>query len=841
MTVTANYNVGGAIRVVYSSSNGHPVEISQSSFTQCKAAELDGGMAGGLRVSNSSQTTLDSCFFETCSAQSAGGVYLSFSPITLSNCAFVSCSVSDEAGALYLLFLASIEMSFVQFRECVCSIRPSSKDIFFYFVFSDIANSDTIKFCDSTSGSPNLLFINTLTEDSTLIPQLREEEKTDISSFEVSMREDTATITIGTTKEVKGTMGVLLEGSNVPRLLYVSFGTADTGSSTGTIEVSIGLEGVLPILSDEKSYTVRTASIPGWSVNANIPLCPRILSASFAFTNALLTSCSVLFVGSDLPVGKDFRVTLSPSLSFVIKVVDAEHAESSRVRIGWSDSLQFSRNYTVSSIVGLVEDENEILFDPSLSFETEAGPDEIHIFVDSSSGSSEWFCGVKSHPCSTIEAAWSIVDGVGVSKTTLDIVHNTTQSKPIVISKGMEIGVKSGETTKPELFVSAQPTLEEDGMISITESSLWMNHVDVVLTSSPSQIFVVVVNGTLTLESSSFVGSSLSSSPTLNSELFSCSWKSGAFVLKNSTTKLISSSFSLLSSGAVWIEGGSLTVEGGIFHDNSPRDPLFPSARRNIACSSGGTMMIGSLSGGDGTLDDKSAWISQNDCSLDGKDSLLDAPFFVPTLSSSESSSEFSKQNKTFSMWIVGSTLIPCENMKWWLPLAISLCVLFLLSIIVVYVCWRRRGQAQKTKSSKPGAEPQEMEIEKVEDFDAPIPNTVNVSSARELNGNTRLELEQGQKPSSGECKEATKEMIPEKDRVEGLCVKEGKFETVVVNKTHTLYERLHVEDFLALNPSPNQELRGKQTRLNIGSLLHQRIRFKFHRDRSNVFQIYCK
>ncbi|KAK2944561.1 hypothetical protein BLNAU_20515 [Blattamonas nauphoetae] len=1637
-TVTADHDDGGAVFVRNSSDSGHPVAITNTAFTECKSVERTGNAAGGLIVTDSSQTTLDGCFFESCTAQYGGAAYFRNSPLTLSNCAFVLCSSSVEAGALHLFSITSIDSSFLQFRECKCPAIPASKDIYFIDVRSDIANSGTIKFCDSTSGSPNVYFETDEVEDSTLVPQLTEEQKTGISSFGVSMGEDTATITIRTTEEVKGTMGVLLEGSNVPRLVHVSFGTTDTKSSTGTVEVSIGLEGVLPFLSDEKSYTIRTASIPGWSIDASIlsvsvelkgtseasfeltgclqktgtysmkvkdsennnftislslssdlltgtsplsstdstklkyeeeyevvqvscdsqpliliasfsfsipyppatltgidqtdgndsmaigfvgtgfvasgykvrvtevgveepstltvdllpssesrlaewtaklypfseadlkygteyevssavsldgkqtvttssltfetpvepsrvtsvsftrlcdsskkaevsvegramsvvetytlhlnetltqtpakmnvsfssstngkgtallfsliedetelnyntnytvvnvtdssndavlftsgltfktdieptrlvsfsivgldsggkrvlfsmsgralnsneiylvelsksgktrftvemkfveglgkwegsgvvypvlgaelgfgerldvksfreqgadtdllfeansltisaepsrlvsvkssdedglnlttltvetralevgeeytltlsgtplpspsssnavdtrtirftatsettyvfplslyplssaellfghtysaswmaigsntsilietpecsfstpveperlvsvsaanfgstslnstielsfssrallplteysltftscgsqnqpphsktlkltttenglldchvavlypleteiskrdsqfefertyvlssfergstellfdtelvslvipkeptriekclkaelnkhrtavrlffegraldsamgliwlkdgskywtsvssltatdsthcfadfsvlssesekslefgkeytvgiktsetvsfivkdeikariPFPPRLLSASFAFTNTLLTSCSISFVGSHLPVGKDFRVTLSPSLSFVIGVIDAEHAESSRLRIGWPDSLEFSRNYTISSIVGLDEDDGVILFDPSLSFETKSGPSKLTLFVDFSSGSSEWFCGEESLPCSTIEAAWWIVDGIGVSKVTLDIVHNTTQSTPIVISKGMEVVVRAGQTTLSELFVSPLPTLEEwEGIISVTESSLWMNQVDVVITNSPFLTFVIVVNGTLTLQLCSIVGLTQSLTPTLNSEPFSCSWKSGAFVLKNSTTKLVSSSFSLLSSGAVWMEGGTLTVETSAFHDNSPHDALFPSARRNIDCSSGGRMMIGSLSGGDGTPTSPSPWISQNDCSLEGLESIRSAPLFIPTLSSSESSSEFSKQNKTFSMWIVGSTLIQCglclevfeivssksekvgraksfdlslestdwknethisvsisssslssldsslewrgrllfgshstltsdsasesgsmrtsesfqiqssisdrrsqsvkENMKWWLPLVISLCVLVLLLMIVVFVCWRRRGQAEKKKSSTPDPEPQEMEIEKVEDFDAPMPNTVDVSSARELNGNTRFEMRHEQKQTSRECKEAAVSLIPEKDRVEGLCAKEGKFETVVVNKTHTLYERLHVE-----------------------------------------------
>ncbi|KAK2954062.1 hypothetical protein BLNAU_11025 [Blattamonas nauphoetae] len=1194
-TVTQSDDDGGAIFVSYWYNSVHPVTITNTTFTECSSSFSDSSpnYGGGLCCLVSSQTTLDKCFFESCSSQGAGAVYTFSTPLTLSNCAFVLCSATSNGGALFLNYLPRIDFSFVQFRECVCINDRRSKDIFFRDMPSLQITSAMVRFCDSTSGKPNVMFDIGSLNDSRLVPQLTEEQKTGISSFEVSMGEDTATITIRTTKEMKGTMGVLLEGSNVPRLVHVSFGTADMESSTGTVEVSIGLEGVLPIISEGKSYTIRSASIPGWSIDASIlsvfaelevtseasfeltgrllktgtylmkvkdsednnfaislslssgsltgtsqlsstdstklkyeqeyevvevscdsqplvqvasfsfsipyppatltgieqtdgndsmsigfvgtgfvasgykvrvtevgveepstltvdllpssesrltewtaklypfskadlkygteyevssfvpsddkqtvstssltfhtpaepariekclkaelhkdrtkislffegralhsemgliwlkdgstfwssvsplnatdsthcfadfsvsssesveslefgkeytvsiktgetasfivndeikariPFPPRLLSASFAFTNTLLTSCSVSFVGSDLPVGKDFRVTLSPSLSFVIGVVDAEHAESSRLRIGWPDSLEFSRNYTISSIVGLDEDEDEILFDPSLSFETEAGPTKLTLFVDSSSGSLEWFCGEESLPCSTIEAAWWIVDGIGVSKVTLDIVHNTTQSTPIVISKGMKVGVKSGETTKPELFVSPLPAQEEEeGVISVIEASLWMNQVDIVLTDSPSLIFILVVNGTLTLQLCSIVGSTQSPSPTLNSELFSCSWKSGAFVLKNSTTKIVSSSFSLLSSGAVWMEGGSLTVETSAFHDNSPHDALFPSARRNIGCSSGGRMMIGSLSGGDGTPTSPSPWISQNDCTMEGLESIRSAPLFIPTLSSSESSSEFSKKNKTFSMWIVGSTLIPCglclevfeivssksetvgraklfdlssestewknethicvsisssslssldsslewrgrllfgshstptsdsssesesfssellrtsesfqiqtsiserrsqsvkENMKWWLPLVIALCVLVLLLMVVVFVCWRRHRMGEMKNKEKMKTTEMVEEDEAQLALEQKLEGTISENSVDQL-----IKMNQTVRPQQVNEKEASETLPMEKQRFVEVLGESGEIGVVDWTNADPLFDILH-------------------------------------------------
>ncbi|KAK2956843.1 hypothetical protein BLNAU_8120 [Blattamonas nauphoetae] len=315
-TVTASQDDGGAVFVRYSSSTKHPVEITNSSFTQCKTVELSGNCGGGFCCLYSSQFTLDSCFFESCTAQHGGAAYFSHSSLTLSNCAFVLCSSSVEAGTLYLYNLPSIDLSFLQFRECKCTGLPVSKDIYFRSVSSEIANSDTIKFCDSTSGSPNVYFLTGTVQDSTLVPQLTEEQKTGISSFEVSMGEDTATITIRTTKEVKGTMGVLLEGSSVPRLVHVSFGTSATKSSIGTVEVSIGLEGVLPILSEATSYTIRSASIPGWPIDTMILSVSAKLEgtreASFKLTGCFLKTGTYSMKVKDSE-NNDFAISLSLS------------------------------------------------------------------------------------------------------------------------------------------------------------------------------------------------------------------------------------------------------------------------------------------------------------------------------------------------------------------------------------------------------------------------------------------------------------------------------------------------------------------------------------------------
>ncbi|KAK2962933.1 hypothetical protein BLNAU_1956 [Blattamonas nauphoetae] len=108
------------------------------------------------------------------------------------------------------------------------------------------------------------------------------------------------------------------------------------------------------------------------------------------------------------------------------------------------------------------------------------------------------------------------------------------------------------------------------------------------------------------------------------------------------------------------MKSGSLSVETSTFHDNTPNDTIFPSARRNIVCSAEGKVNVGSLSSGDGSADKHPhLWLSSSDCVLSGEDVNTIAPFFVPTLSS-DSTSSWNKKEKEFDVTILGTTLIPC-------------------------------------------------------------------------------------------------------------------------------------------------------------------------------------
>ncbi|KAK2945110.1 hypothetical protein BLNAU_19959 [Blattamonas nauphoetae] len=114
---------------------------------------------------------------------------------------------------------------------------------------------------------------------------------------------------------------------------------------------------------------------------------------------------------------------------------------------------------------------------------------------------------------------------------------------------------------------------------------------------------------------------------------------------------------------AIDMKGGTLKLHGTIFTMNNPDDSSFPSFRRNIRCSEGGKIEVGSLSEGDGSSDKHPhLWLSHEDCVLSGEDVNVNAPFFIPTLLSS-STSKLNKADKTFMLTMDGTTLIPCSLM----------------------------------------------------------------------------------------------------------------------------------------------------------------------------------
>ncbi|KAK2945664.1 hypothetical protein BLNAU_19398 [Blattamonas nauphoetae] len=253
-TCTLSVDSGGAL-YVWATRSDCPISVSLSSFTECANTSPGNPRGGSVFLSTKSVLSITSCFFEKSKSGRDGALSLQASPLaTLSNCAFVSCSAQKDAGALTLTGVKTIDLSFLQFREC-SSGDSKSNDIFFDAIPASLVTEDTVRFCDSTSDRPNV-FVKTGSVDmSRLVPEL---QSTPTASVEVSISEGTATVTATASEGVKGTVGILLNGSNVPRLIHVHFGSITQTSRSGTAVVSSGVNGVLP----QADYSLRAWSVP---------------------------------------------------------------------------------------------------------------------------------------------------------------------------------------------------------------------------------------------------------------------------------------------------------------------------------------------------------------------------------------------------------------------------------------------------------------------------------------------------------------------------------------------------------------------------------------------------
>ncbi|KAK2947174.1 hypothetical protein BLNAU_17879 [Blattamonas nauphoetae] len=137
-----------------------------------------------------------------------------------------------------------------------------------------------------------------------------------------------------------------------------------------------------------------------------------------------------------------------------------------------------------------------------------------------------------------------------------------------------------------------------------------------------------------------------------------CSWSSGLISVTNTKVHIEGSRFSSLENGAMFVQNSNVSIEGMIFHDNTPSNASFPSARRNMRCVDG-EVRIGSLSGGDG-FESPSLWISSENCVIRRNETTVEAAHFVPSLDVSKSSVVMNK-NKSLTITLAGSLFIPCS------------------------------------------------------------------------------------------------------------------------------------------------------------------------------------
>ncbi|KAK2956358.1 hypothetical protein BLNAU_8725 [Blattamonas nauphoetae] len=394
------------------------------------------------------------------------------------------------------------------------------------------------------------------------------------------------------------------------------------------------------------------------------PRPPVVNTASFHSVNGIKTSCKLVLGGTDITLEGEFNVTLQPPLSIIMSFSSPTQGESDEMSLGWPGKLQFGQNYTIKSITRPLSDSPVCIVDSDVNFTTGSKPASILLFVNSS-GSASLFCGEVNRPCSSVDVGLSIVSGIGFAQSEVKIVEKGTQNTVHSMSPGSVLSISASSTISATLEIGSSASMgSQTGLFVVSSARLEFHEISVsVLQTDASFVLVSGDRSTLVLKNTSFFGrpsDSPSNSESSEESHFVCSWSTGLLQLSNCTTTITNTQLHDLVQGAINMKSGMVDIETSTFHNNARRVSSFPSTRRNIHCSDGGEIEMGSLLGGDGSSDTRPhLWIADDECTLSGDDVQPSHPLFVPTLSTT-STSTLNKKEKGFDVTIIGSTLIPC-------------------------------------------------------------------------------------------------------------------------------------------------------------------------------------
>ncbi|KAK2960068.1 hypothetical protein BLNAU_4951 [Blattamonas nauphoetae] len=235
---------------------------------------------------------------------------------------------------------------------------------------------------------------------------------------------------------------------------WESVSTLSVSASTSCEAVfAVGAGHSLSFVAFGGSYTVCIKSgetsnlVVNDGITATILRPPHIESASIKF-NSLATACVVSFAGTDLEIGKIYKVTLNPTHSLTITMKTTTLAESEELPVGSAGSLQFETKYEVSTITPLDAADGIVLFDTPLTLSVPKRP-TMQIFVDSERGSEKTAkCGTIGNPCNSVLVGWRVGEEERVEKVVVKIDGWGGFGRRMVVGeKKLEIeGIERGQS-----------------------------------------------------------------------------------------------------------------------------------------------------------------------------------------------------------------------------------------------------------------------------------------------------------------------------------------------------------------------------------------------------------
>ncbi|KAK2946269.1 hypothetical protein BLNAU_18790 [Blattamonas nauphoetae] len=640
---------GGTLSVESWTEGEGTMTVSLCSFVNCVGQNF----GAALYLLYSASLSIDKCFFNdmtTTTTACFGGAVSVYHTTTASitDSVFWLCTASDEygAGGGVSVDYSLLSMESVQFRG---NLAINGDDVCFSQAGSPTELKKRVSNCH-TDRPDTSLFIFQHGFETGIIQEFG--PTTIITDLQLTLFDAVfvGTIDVKTQHAVKGTMLLLLdntgaynpisESSSPPaacRVVVVNFPTLST---TGTSDVmSFGDKERLQFPS---TYSLIAASISATPINFNPPLTvdltvhPPFVRKFKYEPGKKLGEMLVSLEGRQLTPGNySIHFEGNPSLTLIVSF-DADQANK---------EVQVSSSVAVGSL--------------GFSLIVPPFPTPFVFEVNKNKGGDGGSCRGLDNSCGSLDTAVETATKMRMKSIELPLVISDTLSKTLTISDESEVSVTKGGLIHPSLIVPETFSSDPLVVISVSNASLKLTDVDALIRSSSLELKFVLVssgsfefsNGVITYKPSSAANTKIDVS---NSNL--CSWTTGTIELVNSTAVLKSCNLTNLTQGAILQRGGYLSLGEVNFESNGPTNRDFPSSRRNVMCSSDGTLFVGGLTGDGRSHDFPGSGISAETCHAFGTVTTMSIPF----IDTSQSKITHDKKTENFNLNLIGSGFIPC-------------------------------------------------------------------------------------------------------------------------------------------------------------------------------------
>ncbi|KAK2959078.1 hypothetical protein BLNAU_5873 [Blattamonas nauphoetae] len=448
-----------------------------------------------------------------------------------------------------------------------------------------------------------------------------------------------------------------------------------TGSSSSSTKASSIVPARLaPMTSNEDEHVLfgDTYRFDGQNMysrveQVHIPYPADVTSITLVATPSPTSFC-LKVVGENFEAGDRFRMAIVESVDYVesnaafmfeviVEMSGSEEGLSTRFELGLPSTLEFGKNYSVSSLTLATQEEFVVL--TSQKFTTPHKPAQMEIFVDGKTGVDGDGCGGVSAPCQTLDKALTIVESISIetvkvyvtNKVTLSMSHVIPTEFLLIVDQNGETGsilIPSNASTTSPLLVSS------GGMLKLRNLPISIESVssDLCLLSS-SETAVELNNLRVT---GPLLPTTSNSEPV--DEMGVCEWETGLVKVSGESIVVIGSNFSRIHQGVFFISNSTLTLQNSHLLSNSAGLDKFPSLQRNVRCVNEGRIDV--LSDEEANKQASLHWISSDGCSVVIGDEESASPFVMPTLDVASSGGEQKKTKDAVKVRIVGEQLIPC-------------------------------------------------------------------------------------------------------------------------------------------------------------------------------------